>query len=129
MPGWLVKLLEEDGSMKMGERQDRHGKIRKVQYCPNQTAGVVPVLAQFLEQDESTSYAYLCDPAVKHVSKLKREGDSGSLLPMTSADVNRWILRLSKYTIVVLLYHRSEVSRTRTIRWQNSHYLRHSGIH
>ncbi|KUJ20197.1 DUF1671-domain-containing protein [Mollisia scopiformis] len=74
MPAWLVKLLEEDGALKMGNRLDSGGKIRRVQYSPNQTAGIVPVLAQLLEQNETTSYAYLCDPAVKHVSKLRREG-------------------------------------------------------
>lgn len=75
MPGWLVKLLkEEDGAMRTGNRLDRDGKPKKVRYCPNQTAGIIPVLVQFLELDESTSYAYICDPAVKHVSKLKKEG-------------------------------------------------------
>lgn len=75
MPSWLVTLLkEEDGAIKTGSRLDKNGKMMKVQFSPNQTAGVVPVLAQLLEQDSSTSYAYMCDPAVKHVSKLKKEG-------------------------------------------------------
>jgi hypothetical protein len=77
MPSWLVTLLkEEDGAMKTGNRLDGNGKMVKVQFSPNRTAGVVPVLAQLLEQDTSTAYAYMCDPAVKHVSKLKREGKS-----------------------------------------------------
>ena len=36
--------------------------------------GVIPVLAQLLEQNESTRSAYLCHPCVQHVSKLKKEG-------------------------------------------------------
>lgn len=44
------------------------------QYCPNQTDGIIDVLSQLLEQDSSVAYAYMCDPAVKHVSKIRREG-------------------------------------------------------
>jgi hypothetical protein len=74
MPSWLVKLLEDDGASKTVTRLDRDGNLRKVKICPNMTAGIVPVLQQLLEQDEKSEYSYLCHPAVKHVSKLKREG-------------------------------------------------------
>jgi hypothetical protein len=36
--------------------------------------GIIPVLEQLLEQDDYVEFAYLCDSAVKHVSKLRREG-------------------------------------------------------
>ncbi|KAH8887473.1 DUF1671-domain-containing protein [Thozetella sp. PMI_491] len=36
--------------------------------------GVIPVLAQLLEQSPSTQQAYLCHPCVQHVSKLRKEG-------------------------------------------------------
>lgn len=74
MPSWLVKLLEEDGAIKIVSRLGHDGKLRKQRICPNMTAGLIPVLAQLLHQDEATEYAYLCDSVVKHVSKLKREG-------------------------------------------------------
>ncbi|KAF4634667.1 hypothetical protein G7Y89_g3448 [Cudoniella acicularis] len=74
MPSWLVKLLESDGEMTTVNRLDGDGKLKKVKFCPNRTSGILPVLEQLLRQDRSTEYAYLCDPAVKHVSKLKREG-------------------------------------------------------
>ncbi|KAL2128378.1 hypothetical protein VTI74DRAFT_9271 [Chaetomium olivicolor] len=54
MPDWLVTLLRKEGQVT--------------------SQGVIPVLAQLLEQSTSTKYAYLCHPCVKHVSKLKREG-------------------------------------------------------
>ncbi|KAI1858068.1 uncharacterized protein JN550_012890 [Neoarthrinium moseri] len=54
MPGWLVQLLKEKGQVSQ--------------------SGMVPVLAQILEQSKTTKYAYLCHPAVNHISKLKREG-------------------------------------------------------
>lgn len=36
--------------------------------------GIVPVLAGLLKRSRTTEYAYLCNPAVDHVSKLKKEG-------------------------------------------------------
>lgn len=54
MPEWLVAMLRKDGQM--------------VGYH------VIPVLRQLLQQSDSTEYAYLCDPCVQHVSKLRREG-------------------------------------------------------
>ncbi|KAI1180937.1 peptidase family C78-domain-containing protein [Nemania sp. FL0916] len=36
--------------------------------------GIIPVLAKLLEQSPSTEHAYLCHPAVQHISKLRGEG-------------------------------------------------------
>ncbi|KAG4034044.1 hypothetical protein MFRU_003g00220 [Monilinia fructicola] len=74
MPQWLVKLLQADGQYKTINRINADGQLRRVKYCPNQADGIIPVLAQLLDQDRAVSYAYLCDPAVLHVSKLLREG-------------------------------------------------------
>lgn len=46
----------------------RRGRVKLTQ------VGVISVLEQLLSQSKSTEYAYLCDPAVQHVSKLKKEG-------------------------------------------------------
>ena len=54
MPEWLVSLLQ---------------KGRQIE-----KEGVIPVIAQLLEQNSSTKYAYLCHPCVVHISKLKKEG-------------------------------------------------------
>ncbi|EXF73268.1 peptidase family C78 [Colletotrichum fioriniae PJ7] len=54
MPDWLVSLLHKGGEVK--------------------SDGVISVLEQLLGQSKSTEYAFLCDPAVQHVSKLKKEG-------------------------------------------------------
>ncbi|KAK9426557.1 putative Peptidase family C78-domain-containing protein [Seiridium unicorne] len=54
MPGWLVTLLRQKGQIIQGH--------------------IVPVLANLLRVSQSTEYAYLCNPAVDHVSKLRREG-------------------------------------------------------
>jgi hypothetical protein len=75
MPSWLVKLLQEqDGAYKSGVRIDNNGNMRKVRWCRNMAPGIIPVLEQLLDQDLFVEFAYLCDPAVRHVSKVKREG-------------------------------------------------------
>ena len=74
MPDWVRKVLESDGREKLSVRVDADGKTRKVMAAENQTKDLIPVLGQLLHQDKATSYAYLCHPAVQHVSKLPREG-------------------------------------------------------
>ncbi|KAI1131944.1 peptidase family C78-domain-containing protein [Nemania abortiva] len=54
MPDSLVTLL-------------RRGKYTSAE-------GIIPVLARLLEQSPSTEHAYLCHPAVQHISKLRGEG-------------------------------------------------------
>lgn len=40
--------------------------------------GVIEVLGQLLDENPTTTWAYLCHPSIQHVSKLKREGKSPS---------------------------------------------------
>jgi hypothetical protein len=55
MPDWLEKMLRKEGQVEQG--------------------GVIPVLEQLLEQSSGTKYAYLCHAGVRHVSRLKKEGE------------------------------------------------------
>ncbi len=107
MPSWLVKLLQEqDGAYKSGTRLDNHGKLYKVKWCPNMARGIIPVLEQLLYQDMYVEFAYLCDPAVKHVSKLRREGkDQFILFHIISIDRNRWLLWLPEHPDDVFVHH------------------------
>lgn len=107
MPSWLVKLLETDGETTTVNRLDGGGKLRKVRVCLNREAGIIPVLQQLLHQDKTTAYAYLCDPTIKHISKLKREG-----LPITSqvlsvSNVYRGLLWVSQHTDDEFVHRRS----------------------
>jgi hypothetical protein len=76
MPSWLVKLLHTDGEIKSANRLGPDGRLTRVKVAANHAAGILPVLRQLLEQDGLTEFAYLCHPTVKHVSKLRREGES-----------------------------------------------------
>lgn len=80
MPEWLVKLLESDGERKLMNRVTSGGKLTKVTASANWASGILAVVAQLLEQDPKTEYAYLCQPDVLHISKLKREGNFTSPL-------------------------------------------------
>lgn len=70
----LIKLLASDGELTTINRIGENGRLKKVRVCPNQASGILPVLQQLIEQDSNTNYAYLCHPAVRHVSKLRKEG-------------------------------------------------------
>lgn len=74
MPGWLVKLLQSDGEKKPMNRIGTDGKLKKVMASENWASGIIPVVTQLLEQDPKTEYAYICQPDVLHISKMKREG-------------------------------------------------------
>ncbi|OTA61151.1 DUF1671-domain-containing protein [Hypoxylon sp. EC38] len=54
MPEWLYNKLKKHGF--------------------KSSRGTIPVIAQLLERSPKTQYAYLCDPATQHISKLSREG-------------------------------------------------------
>ncbi len=74
MPSWLVKLLESDGRVDTINRLGRENRLYKAKVCINQASGILPVIECLLNQNAHTDFAYLCHPAVKHVSKLKGEG-------------------------------------------------------
>lgn len=70
-----MKLLKEnDGKLVTTNQIDKDGKTRRGVACPNMAGDIVPVIAQLLNMDDKVAYAYLCNPAVKHVSKLMKEG-------------------------------------------------------
>jgi hypothetical protein len=74
MPTWLRELLQSDGKAKTVNEVSRTGKLLKVRVVENQVSGIIPVLAQLLQQDPTTEYAHLCHSCVQHVSKLPKEG-------------------------------------------------------
>lgn len=76
MPEWLVKLLQDnDGKLENFNQLDKQGVPRRSKLSPNMADGIIPVIAHLLEQDTAVAYAYMCDPTVKHISKLMKEGE------------------------------------------------------
>jgi len=111
MPAALVKLLEADGETKIVRRKGSDGKMKYFTVCPNRMEGILPVLEQLLTQDRSTDNAYLCHHAVRHVSKLKREGMIISTHIKNIIEASRWFLWIPQYPDVVLLHYVRQVSR------------------
>ncbi|KAI0840189.1 DUF1671-domain-containing protein [Hypoxylon sp. FL0890] len=54
MPDWLYNKLKKHGFKSARD--------------------IIPVVAQLLEKGRKTQFAYLCNPATQHISKLNREG-------------------------------------------------------
>ncbi|EPQ64731.1 hypothetical protein BGT96224_617 [Blumeria graminis f. sp. tritici 96224] len=104
MPAWLFNLISNnDGIMKTVNRIE-NGRPIKLEICPNMVPGVIPVLAQMFAKDESTKIAYLCHPAVKQISKLKKEDDG-------------------------IIYNSIKFPRARDLQRENSFHIRDTRIH
>jgi hypothetical protein len=74
MPAWLRKQLQVGGKVTVYERTRADGTQERIESIANETAGVVPLLAQLCEQDQSLEGAFLCHPGVNHVVKMWGEG-------------------------------------------------------
>jgi hypothetical protein len=105
MPSWVVKILEKDGMLETVNRLGSNNKLYKVRTCVNQASGILPVIAQLLEQDVYTEFAYVCHPAVQHVSKLRGEGKSIVRKRKSWAYIDRRFLWVSQHPNDVLIHY------------------------
>lgn len=74
MPAWLRRMLEEGAPVTYENKIQANGTLVRVEVVENETKGLVPVLAQLCELDESVDRAYLCNPNVRHIFKMPKEG-------------------------------------------------------
>ena len=74
MPNSLIKLLETDAKTTVTNRLGQDGKLIKVEIISNETPNLIPVLARLSFLDNNISRAFYCNPFVRHVSKLEKEG-------------------------------------------------------
>lgn len=74
MPSSLLKQLEIGAPTTLANKIDHNGKLIRVESTANEIRHIIPVLAQLCEQDRTVSKAYLCQPDVRHVVKMKKEG-------------------------------------------------------
>ena len=74
MPPWLFKQLDRGAKVIHSNVIGPDGRIMRVETVANETAGVIPILAQLCSQDRSISKAFLCNPSVKHIFKTPKEG-------------------------------------------------------
>ena len=74
MPESLRRLLEKGAKVTLTNQIGHDGRLVRVETIANETKGIMPILRQLCEQDQSISTAYLCHPAVTYVSKMAKEG-------------------------------------------------------
>lgn len=74
MPTWLRMQLERGAKISMVNEIGPNGQLVRVETVANETRGILRVIAQLCEQDQSVEKIYLCHPDVQHVVKMSREG-------------------------------------------------------
>lgn len=74
MPLWLRRQLEQGAKVTITNELSAEGRLVQYESIANETRGVLPILSQLCEQDQSLSKVYFCHPDVQHVVKMAKEG-------------------------------------------------------
>ncbi|KAK2873315.1 hypothetical protein FQN49_002448 [Arthroderma sp. PD_2] len=74
MPLWLHKMLEEGPEITRENTILPDGTLRKVEIVSNETHGLIKVIARLCQQDHTVEQAFLCNPNVRHIFKMRKEG-------------------------------------------------------
>ncbi|KAF3046170.1 hypothetical protein E8E11_004006 [Didymella keratinophila] len=74
MPRWLHDQLAAGPKTTVVNRIGRDGRLIKQERVQNETAGVIPILAQLSALDRTVKEAYYCHPSTLHVGKTPKEG-------------------------------------------------------
>ncbi|KAK5109425.1 hypothetical protein LTR62_006984 [Meristemomyces frigidus] len=75
MPDQVRRHLLNDAQPRQINGIGTDGKLVRRTLIENETAGLIPVLADLCSRDRGTEITYLCHPSVKHVSKLRCDGN------------------------------------------------------
>jgi hypothetical protein len=75
MPAEIRRRLVEDTQPREANRIDRNGNLVREIYVPNETNGLIPVLADLFALEEFTTATYFCHPSTKHIRKVQCDGD------------------------------------------------------
>jgi hypothetical protein len=74
MPSWLKHMLEKGGRTSKQTQITSDGNLARHTTVENETDHLIPVIAKLCEQDKTVQRAFLCNPKVRHICKLSREG-------------------------------------------------------
>ncbi|KAK0813749.1 hypothetical protein LTR02_001405 [Friedmanniomyces endolithicus] len=75
MPDNVRRHLLNDALPHQINRLDGNGKLAPETVVDNETSGIIPMLARLCTEDEDVDTTYLCHPSVKHVNKLRCDGN------------------------------------------------------
>lgn len=74
MPPELWKKLLDGPKVTKTRKIARNGTLITQEVVENETAGLIPVIAQLSSNDRDVREAYLCNPAVAHIFAPNKEG-------------------------------------------------------
>lgn len=74
MPSWLKHMLENGGRTSKQTQITSDGRLARRTTVENETDNLIPAIAKLCEQDKTVQRAFLCNPKVRHICKLPREG-------------------------------------------------------
>ncbi|KAK6437860.1 hypothetical protein LTR95_005940 [Oleoguttula sp. CCFEE 5521] len=75
MPANVRRDLENNARPRSENRIGSDGKLVRRVFVPNETPGLIPVLADLSDLDHNIATANYCDEHVKHVNKLSTDGN------------------------------------------------------
>ncbi|KAK5105885.1 hypothetical protein LTR62_001944 [Meristemomyces frigidus] len=75
MPDQVRRHLLSDAQPRQINGIGTDGKLVRRTVIENENAGLIPVLADLCSRDNGTTITYLCHPSVKHVRKLRCDGN------------------------------------------------------
>ncbi|KAF2766789.1 hypothetical protein EJ03DRAFT_168378 [Teratosphaeria nubilosa] len=75
MPDQVRRHLVNDAKAHIVNRIGDNGRMTKQIVVDNNTEGVIQIVAKLCAKDETTVATHLCSPIVKHVNKLKCDGN------------------------------------------------------
>lgn len=75
MPSDVRRVLEQGGKPVYENKIGPKGKLVKEVSIPNETSRLVPILADLSSLDPTTTTAYYCDRRVRHIHKLRCDGN------------------------------------------------------
>ncbi|TKA68457.1 hypothetical protein B0A55_07719 [Friedmanniomyces simplex] len=75
MPDYVRRHLLNDALPHQVNKLDRNGKLAQETVVDNETSGIIPMLACLCAKDEDVEATYLCHPSVKHINKLRCDGN------------------------------------------------------
>ncbi|KAK0309738.1 hypothetical protein LTR01_003935 [Friedmanniomyces endolithicus] len=75
MPDNVRRHLLNDALPHQVNRLDGNGKLAPETVVDNETSGIISMLARLCTEDKDVDATYLCHPSVKHVNKLRCDGN------------------------------------------------------
>lgn len=74
MPARVLKQLEHGAKIEQHHRFEDDGTTFCFDSISNEVSGIINVLVNLCENDQSVATAYLCHPVVQHVHRTRWEG-------------------------------------------------------